>query len=178
MKLKAKEKILETASKLFHKQGYNATGINQIIEEADVAKSTLYQYYKSKEELAIDYLNTRHQYWFEQLLEFTRKADNNLDKLKLSFDFIIYMNNKENYRGCCFLNMLSEIQDKDITLRTEIIKHKSDLQKYFEIFATENTPDAPQFIYILFEGAMIESKLYRQDRFVEAAKKAAINLIT
>lgn len=36
-----KERILEKASVLFHHQGYNSTGINQIISEAKCCKSKL-----------------------------------------------------------------------------------------------------------------------------------------
>ncbi|UII26928.1 TetR/AcrR family transcriptional regulator [Fulvivirga maritima] len=37
-----RERILEVTSELFHQQGYNSTGINQIIKEAKVAKASLY----------------------------------------------------------------------------------------------------------------------------------------
>lgn len=35
-----RERILDTAAILFHQQGYNSTGINQIISEAKVAKAS------------------------------------------------------------------------------------------------------------------------------------------
>jgi AcrR family transcriptional regulator len=178
MKQKAKDKILETATRLFHSQGYNATGINQIIEEAEVAKSTLYQYYKSKEELAVDYLETRHKHWFEALQTFIAKGKTSKDRLLLCFDFIAYMNQKEQYRGCCFLNMLSEIQPEDTTIRKVLINHKTNLQDFFETLAADNVSENFKLLYILFEGALIESKLYRDDWPVDAAKKAVIYLIT
>ncbi|MBL7881826.1 MAG: helix-turn-helix transcriptional regulator, partial [Chryseobacterium gambrini] len=51
-----KERIIETTFELFAKQGYNSTGINQIIAEAKVAKASFYQYFKSKEELCVEFL--------------------------------------------------------------------------------------------------------------------------
>ena len=59
-----RRKILETASRLFYLQGYNATGINQIIEESGVAKATLYEHYRSKEDLLLAYL----EFMFEQTI--------------------------------------------------------------------------------------------------------------
>ncbi|MFT6754704.1 MAG: AcrR family transcriptional regulator, partial [Urechidicola sp.] len=47
-----KERIIATASDLFYNQGYNQTGINQIISEAGVAKASLYQHFRSKEDIA------------------------------------------------------------------------------------------------------------------------------
>ena len=48
-----RERILDTAARLFYAQGYNSTGINQVIKEANVAKASLYQHFPSKEDLLI-----------------------------------------------------------------------------------------------------------------------------
>ena len=49
-----RERLLDTASKLFHNQGYNNTGINQIISESKVSKSQLLcLFLKSKEGLCM-----------------------------------------------------------------------------------------------------------------------------
>ena len=53
---------------MFHKQGFNSTGINQIIEEAKVAKASFYQHFKSKEDLCVAFLEKRHSFWFDELL--------------------------------------------------------------------------------------------------------------
>jgi AcrR family transcriptional regulator len=66
-----RERILERASILFHHQGYNSTGINQIISEANVAKASFYQHFKTKDDLCVTFLNRRHESWFNALSEFT-----------------------------------------------------------------------------------------------------------
>ena len=68
--LKPKERVMEVASKLFREQGFNSTGINQIIKESNVAKSSFYDHFKSKDLLALEYLNNRHILWFEGLRNF------------------------------------------------------------------------------------------------------------
>ena len=65
--MQPKERILEKTFALFHKQGYNATGINQIIEEAQVAKASFYYHFKSKEDLCVAFLEQRHSFWFNEL---------------------------------------------------------------------------------------------------------------
>lgn len=53
MKKTSKEKIVETASKLFQEQGYHATGLNQITQESGAPKGSLYYYFpEGKEQLA------------------------------------------------------------------------------------------------------------------------------
>lgn len=44
-------RILETARRLFHEQGYAATGVSTILREADVFSGSLYHFFPSKEAL-------------------------------------------------------------------------------------------------------------------------------
>jgi len=48
-----KVKLIETASSLVYQQGWNATGINQILGEAKVPKGSFYYYFQSKEDLGV-----------------------------------------------------------------------------------------------------------------------------
>lgn len=51
-----KTRIVDTAARLFHEQGYNATGIATILREADVNSGSLYHFFQSKEALLIGVL--------------------------------------------------------------------------------------------------------------------------
>ena len=47
----ARQRIINTALELFYRQGYLATGINQVIAESGVSKNTFYYYFPSKDDL-------------------------------------------------------------------------------------------------------------------------------
>lgn len=170
-----KERILETASVLFHKQGYNSTGINQIIKEAKVAKASFYQHFKSKEDLCVEFLNARHEFWFDKLLKFTSVKTAIKDKVLASFDFLIEMNAKENFRGCSFLNILSEIQPDNVKILKVIQDHKSDLRNYF--FQILDNRYLSDHIYLLFESSIIESQMFKSNDLIKQAKKIIQTLI-
>ncbi len=51
-----KQTILESAKRLFFKQGFSATTMNQIAEASELSKGTLYLYFQNKEELYISLL--------------------------------------------------------------------------------------------------------------------------
>ncbi|MDP5198769.1 TetR/AcrR family transcriptional regulator [Flavobacterium sp. DG2-3] len=173
--MQPKERILEKTFNLFHKQGYNATGINQIIEEAKVAKASFYQHFKSKEDLCVAFLEKRHSYWFDQLLKFTANAKDSHSKIEMSFDFLIFMNKKEDFRGCSFLNILSEIPSDNVKILSVIQNHKSDLRTYFR----DNLNDdlLSDHVYLLFESCIIESQLFKSDQLIEQSKKIIQTLI-
>ena len=63
---KSKEHLVECSARLFLKNGYNATGINQILSEAGMTKGSFYFYFTSKKELAIEvakYYNNKILNW-------------------------------------------------------------------------------------------------------------------
>ena len=46
--------LLETAWRLFYRDGYRTVGIDTLLAEADIAKMTLYNHFSSKDELIVD----------------------------------------------------------------------------------------------------------------------------
>src|ERR1700679_96530 len=56
----ARERLLAAANELFYNEGVHTVGIDRIIEQAGVAKASLYNTFGSKDELVRAYLETRH----------------------------------------------------------------------------------------------------------------------
>ncbi len=54
-----RDRILEVAARLFHEQGYHATGVATIAREADVLPGSLYHFFPSKEDLLLGTLQWR-----------------------------------------------------------------------------------------------------------------------
>lgn len=170
-----KERILKTAAELFPKQGYNTTGINQIIAESKVAKASFYQHYKSKDDLCVAFLNLRHQFWFDELIKYTSKETLAKGQIMSSFDFLIYMNEKEQFRGCSFQNILSEIQSDNVKVLNVIQSHKFELRNYF--IEIVNDKPLANHIYLLFESCIIESRLFKSNELITEAKNIVQALI-
>ncbi|SFG79151.1 transcriptional regulator, TetR family [Desulfotomaculum arcticum] len=56
-KEETRQKIIDVAMKLFYKQGFASTTLEQIAEEADIARKTLYNHFPVKEDIIIEYLH-------------------------------------------------------------------------------------------------------------------------
>jgi len=181
-KLGPKERILETASRLFYSQGYNSTGINQILKEANVAKASLYQHFGSKDELGVLYLKAGREEWFSGLGQWTDGKHKPAQKLLACFDFLEYALQKHDYLGCKFINMLGEIGDSSPLMSKEIREHKSKLRQYIKGFVEQAVNDRlhgdmlGDSIYLLYEGAIVESRIYKDTWPVKKAKKM-INML-
>lgn len=176
--MKVKERILSTATTLFHHQGYNSTGINQIVEESGIAKGSFYYNFKSKEDLCVNFLSRRHDFWMEKLKNYVKrnKRNTNDHPVLMAFDFLQFMNRKENFRGCSFLNILSEISDQHHKILSVIQDHKNNLRNYITELLNNNEEQADH-IYLLFEGALIESQLFKNQWPVDKAREIVKSLI-
>ena len=58
-----RDHLVETAIRLFNRDGFHATGIDTILSEAGVAKMTLYKHFKSKDDLIVAALRRRDERW-------------------------------------------------------------------------------------------------------------------
>jgi AcrR family transcriptional regulator len=170
-----KERIMDVTMVLFANQGYNSTGINQIISEANVAKASFYQHFKSKEDLCAAFLNARHVYWFGELNNFIKGKKDIKSKVLSSFDYLIHMNAKENFRGCSFLNILSEIPADNLKILNVIQEHKKDLRHFFSNLITQQ--GVSDHIYMLFESSIIESQMFKSNELIEKSKMIVDSLI-
>src|SRR5437588_5888963 len=66
---RARERLVETAAALFYAEGIHAVGVDRVATEADVAKATLYQQFRSKDELVAACLRLRSAYWRSHIAE-------------------------------------------------------------------------------------------------------------
>jgi AcrR family transcriptional regulator len=173
-----RRRILETASKLFYTQGYNLTGTNQVIAEAEVAKASLYQHFPSKEDLLVEYLSTTAIATNDALRAVIAKHDSPKDKIIAIFDFLVKFTKQTEFHGCNFLNILSELPIENKRVRSLIKKQKDFIRKLFaEILAPLGKEDLADEVYLLFDGAMITSKVQGTSWPVLTAKKIVDKIV-
>jgi AcrR family transcriptional regulator len=74
--------ILDSAERPFVEKGYNDTSINEIAELADFSRTSIYQYFKSKEEIYLALLDRYSDVLIERLAEATAKPNRTVDKIR------------------------------------------------------------------------------------------------
>jgi AcrR family transcriptional regulator len=180
-----KERIIATASDLFYNNGYNQTGINQIIAEAGVAKASMYQHFRSKEDIAVAYLKQRHINWMGSLIDFVSSADSNKEKLIMSFDFLKTWLDEVNYRGCGFQNIICDLPQDQQKIKDQVVLHKNDLKELVYKLLKEDgdytNSEAEALgneLLVLMEGSIILSQIQNRNWPILAAKSAGIKLLS
>lgn len=179
-----KQHIIDVASKLFYTQGYNATGINEIIAKAEIAKATLYHHFKSKEDICIAYLEQRHKIFLEALKDFTSKTNKGRQQLVSIFDFLRNTYREGDFHGCWAIKTLGELPPKNKKILNVIQRQKKELLLFLGETVGDNianisiaeTEKISGGIYLLYEGAITESHLHKNDWPIHLAKSIAPSL--
>ncbi|RUR46314.1 TetR/AcrR family transcriptional regulator [Vreelandella populi] len=182
-----RERIIETASRLFFRQGYCATGINQIISESGVAKASFYAHFPSKELLAIAWLEQREERWIQQLKERITQCPS-VDKRVAALYTLWYDQiREEGYRGCGFINMAGEFSNEESPIRALVRDHKDRvrhiianevLSEYQPRMKPGDFDELVNAIYSLFDGAIIQAQNFMQDWPIDSALKVSLKLLS
>lgn len=183
-KLGVKERIIETASDLFYNQGYNQTGINQIIDEAGVAKASMYQHFRSKEDIAVAYLIARHTMWMGKLEESVSKTKSPKAKVIGVFDYLSHWLTKVNFRGCGWQNIITDLPADCHKIRSQAVFHKNELRSWIqerlmeeEELTSKKARDLGGQVMVLIEGAIILSQIQNDTWPIVTAKKVGKKIL-
>jgi AcrR family transcriptional regulator len=173
-----RQKIINTAGRLFYKQGYGNTGINQIIDESGVVKSSLYASFRSKEEILMEYLISAGKETDDSMLGAANQHEDPKAKVLAVFDYIFHIVQSDDYYGCTFLNIISEIPKDNEMITKQIRKQKNGVREMFAGFLKPIGKDGlADEIYTLFDGALIANKVHGELWPILSARKTVEKLL-
>ena len=177
--------IIETASRLFYTNGYNLTGINEIIKEAGIAKATLYHHFRSKDDICLAYLKFKHYKFMKDISTFVNSKKGGKNQILALFDFLLTFFKDKDFNGCWCIKTISEIPKEKEIIRSEIRSQKEQLIEFIQNLIMSNlsitsnieAKQKAQQIYLLYEGAVGESHLHGKKWPINSAKKLCTALI-
>ncbi len=169
-----KERILETADRLFYLQGIRAIGVDTIAAEIGISKRTLYNHFPSKDALIAAYLDRR----FVQ----ARPSDKPpLEQILATFNSLERRFSAKDFRGCPFVNAVAELGPKDRAVKKIAIAFKESRRQWFrarleEIGIAEADALATQ-LQLLVDGSIALDLVRDDPAMARAAKEAAKALL-
>lgn len=167
-----RQEIIERGAGLIHAQGFNATGIQQILDAAGVPKGSFYFYFKSKEDFGLAVIDHFAQATGTAFLRFLDdKEASPLSRLENVFEFYEKIFQKTGSAlGCPIGNLSLELADTSERLRghLESVVNKliASIEGCLEEAGRNNSlpagmdpADAARFIFHAFEGAVLHMKV-------------------
>lgn len=176
----ARERLLDAASELFYEHGVHTVGIDTIIDQAGVAKASLYSVFGSKEELVRAYLEARHASRRETVLAAMEMHEDPKGKLLAVFDVLVTTVKQPGFRGCAFANASAESEPDsaaaDVTRKVRAWLLGVMAEHATALGVTDPAGLARQ-LTLLYDGALVQSRLDQSPAAATAARAAAQVLI-
>lgn len=177
-KTNTREKILSVADNLFYQEGIRAVGVDTIIAKSKVAKTTLYKYFSSKDDLVVAYLESRNQQFWELLEERLKKYSGDpkgqLLEIFIWLDSLLDCN--DSY-GCPFLIVASEFPELNYPGHQVAITHKlkmrSRMKELIELMGIKKAEELSAVLLMLIDGAFAERRLFDRHNNGVSLEKAA-----
>ncbi|MCE0536926.1 TetR/AcrR family transcriptional regulator [Kineosporia rhizophila] len=178
---KARERLLRTATALFYTEGIHEVGVDRILGEAEVTRSTFYRHFPGKEDLVLSYLRS---------LDSTVRA--NVEPAvfdpdpRALLEALIGEHSERicepGFRGCAFINAAAEYPDQGSPVRQAIEEHRTwMLGLAVEAFRRigHSAPDrAGRRFMLLRDGAMISGYLNDPETARATLREGVDDLLT
>jgi AcrR family transcriptional regulator len=177
----ARERLLETAARIFYAEGINTVGVARIIEEADVTLATFYRHFPSKQDLVLAYLQRVHDDFDSRAAAARETANDPGDMLKLIGHNITAQLLEPGFRGCAFINAASEFEDPDSPVLRAVLTHRAwfhDLVRDAFANAGHPQPDLAASRYVMLrDGATTAGHLGDPSQAREAFDRSVAELL-
>ena len=171
MKLETRERLVETARRLFLEHGYTATGIAQILGAADARSGSLYYFFPTKEDLLLAVLQKYKELLWPMVIQ--PVFDRVVDPVERIFGIL------DGYRrqlvatkyqsGCPIGNLALELTNSIPAARALIAANFSGWRKAIEqclgdasgrLPATVDKEQLALFVLTTMEGAVMLARTY------------------
>jgi AcrR family transcriptional regulator len=156
-KIPARQRILDTASEMFYRDGIRAVGIDAIIARSGVAKMSLYRNFPSKDALVAAWLEDRNAFFWSRWERAEAAAGGDpRARLEAILDMVAATASHPKWRGCPFLNTGSEFPEPH-PAHAVIHAHKRAVRERLYALAAAASAGAPdllaQQLQLLIDGA-------------------------
>jgi AcrR family transcriptional regulator len=178
----ARERIVRAAGDLFYAEGIHAVGVDRVTAAAGVAKATLYQQFRSKDELVAACLQRRAEHWRASVADpvlalpgsAARRVGAVFERLGEAFA-------TPGYRGCPFINAAAEYPGPDGPVAAAIAAHRAQVRGLFAellagVLAARRAALTDQLV-LLYDGTMVGAQLDQGPRAARRARAAARQLL-
>jgi AcrR family transcriptional regulator len=178
-----RERLLDVAIELFYRNGFNAVGLDRILAEAGVTKTTFYKHFESKDDLMVEAVRRRDAWesdaWGKAIHKIA--GDDPREMLLTMFDVLDEWFNAPDFGGCLFINTAAEFPNpNDPVHQAAAAYKKSKRDAWRDLAAKAGASDAEtfaDFYTMLVEGTLILRQVHGRNDAARVARTMARELV-
>ena len=168
-----RDRILCTAYELFCRYGLAAVGVERILAEAGVHRSSLYKHFRSKEGLALAVLARRDEVWTERWLGgVTAGGATPAERMLAIFDAFDEWFRRDDFEGCLFISSLLEARDRKTPVGAASAAGMARIREVLRTLAEEHGAPDPARLAIQLQTLLAGSIVQATAGVVDAASLA------
>ena len=177
-----RDDVIKAAITLFGKHGFNGTGVDMIMREAKVSKKTMYNYFRSKNELILATLQHYDGLFRNNFMKQVDKAASTPEERLLAlYDIAKEWFVQDNFFGCLFINAIGEYSDNNTPIRTICKNFKMQMHSFIREVCVDAGAQDPNGLAdelaLLLEGSIVTAQVAKNSAAADIAKKSAQKII-
>ncbi len=155
-----RERLIHRALDLFYSHGFHAVGLDRILAEVGVTKTTFYNHFESRDDLIIEAIRRSDEWEMAFFSARVRElaGDDGRQMLLAMFDVLDEFFNEPQYSGCIFINACSEFPSRADPVHQAAAQHyhsvKRAVVELAEAAGAEDVPALAEKLSLLMEGAV------------------------
>jgi AcrR family transcriptional regulator len=172
----ARERLLAAADELFYREGVQSVGVDRVVQQAGVAKATLYSLFGSKEELVGAYLDARHAETRKQVERTLTRFRTPRERLLGVFDAQGQLFTEPDFNGCAHMTASAEARPGG-PVESAADRYRQWVRTLFTDLAREagvaDPEDLARQLHLLYDGAGVSARMDRDPSAATTARAAA-----
>ncbi|WP_432798253.1 TetR/AcrR family transcriptional regulator [Poriferisphaera sp. WC338] len=178
-----RDRITATALNMFYEQGFHAVGLDRVIREVGVTKTTFYNHFESKDDLMIAAIQMRDRWESQSFGMAVEKFSDGTPRgtILAIFDVLDHWFNDPDYMGCLFITACAEFPSRFDPVHDAAAKHygaTSDfLKDLCEKAGVQESEAVAKQIDLLIEGAVVMRMIKCDNTTAVTAKAVAEGLL-
>ncbi len=179
----AKDRLLEKAITRFYTTGFNAVGIDQILADVGVTKTTFYKYFESRDDLIMQAIKQREEWEGKAWARAMKKLGGPTPRGQLValVDVLDFWFNDPSFGGCIFINVASEFPNPNDPIHKMAVAYKTNNRKSYADMARKSDARDPELFADLYttmiEGMMILRHVHHRNDAAKVVKPMILRLI-
>lgn len=176
-------RLIHAAVELIYVHGVQGVGLDQVLAEAGVTKTTFYKHFESRDELFVEALRFRDEWemkaWERAIREMA--GDDPRAQLLALFDVFDIWFNDPDFHGCQFINAAAEVPNPNDPIHEVAAAHKRKARDAWRDLAAQAGVADPETFAdqyaALVEGTLILRQVYGRNDAARVIRPAVEALL-
>jgi AcrR family transcriptional regulator len=170
---------VEAAIRRFYRDGFRSVGIDQVLADVGISKTSFYKHFESKEDLMIAALEMQNR-WLQDTFRAMiceRGGPTAMGRIYAVFDVVENIIESDEYQGCMFVNVAMEFPLPHEPAHVLASQNKQAIEDIVHALAVEANATDPralaQELCLIMEGAYVTRHVSGNKKTIDIARHIA-----